>query len=129
MTDQQAVEIDSISDQPLGRTQQLLQVLAMLDLFQAEGARILHLHCADIAAMGNARARLQPHTEGWRRAADLIALYQSLYRHLHGDGVQMRHWLRRQHPKFAQTPHLMLIDEDRLPELLAYLRTTDDLYS
>jgi hypothetical protein len=34
----------------------------------------------------------------------------------------MRHWLRRVNSQFQQTPHLMLVDEDRLMELINFLQ-------
>lgn len=37
----------------------------------------------------------------------------------------MRHWLRRMNPQFQQTPHLMLVDEGRLMELIGFLQTGD----
>ena len=117
-----AIAITDISPEPRRRTQQLTQALTMLGLYQAELARILHLQCADIAAFCNAQSVLKPETPVWRRAHDFLLLYQLLHRKFDADGVQMRHWLRRNHPFFAQTPQLMLVDEDRLPDLLEYLR-------
>ena len=100
----------------------------MLDLYQAELARILHLQCADISAFCNAQTRLDPHTDSWQRSHHFIHLYQLLHRRLAADGVQMRHWLRRQHPHFGKTPQLMLVDEERLDELLEYLQSAPDIF-
>jgi hypothetical protein len=122
------IEIAEISPEPRGRTQQLVQALTMLDLYQAELARILRLQCADIAAFCNAQTTLEPNTESWRRSHQFIFLYQLLYQKLAADGVQMRHWLRRRHPCFGQTPQLMLVDENRLDELLEYLQSAQDIF-
>jgi len=105
----------------------VIQVVDMLDLYHAELARILHLQCSDIGRLANAQTLLIPASEAWGRACDFVHFYQLLYQHQQANGVAMRHWLRRLHPRFAQTPHLMLIDENRLHELVDYLDSTDNI--
>ena len=117
-----AIEVSAASDDPRQRTQAVVQVIDMLDLFQAELARILGLKCSDIGELVNAQKFLQPDSIAWTRAEELIRFYRLLYRYKKGDGVAMRHWLRRINPQFQQTPHLMLVDEDRILELLAVLK-------
>ncbi len=124
-----AIEISSISSDPRRRTQQLVQALDTLDLYQAELARILNLQCADIAAFSHAQKLLQPDAAEWKRSAQFIRLYQLLYQKTQGDGVKMRHWLRRRHPVFSQTPQLLLVDEDRLLQVLDYLSDAADINS
>ncbi len=97
----------------------------MLDLYQAELARILGLQCGDIGELANAQKLLQADSSAWVQAERLIRFYRLLYRYKNGDGVAMRHWLRRMNPRFQQTPHLMLVDEDRLMELLDFLHSED----
>jgi len=124
-----ALEISEISHDARCRTQQLVQAMTMLGLFQAELARILELQCADIASFSNAQMQLEPDTKTWRRAHHFIHLYQLLYQKLQGDGVTMRHWLRRRHPEFSQTPHLLLVDKDGLLAVVEYLQVADDINS
>jgi hypothetical protein len=94
----------------------------MLDLYQAELARILHLQCTDIGRLANGQALLQPGTTAWEQARDFIKFYGFLYEHHAANGVAMRNWLRRRHKAFGQTPHLMLVDEYRLQELIGHLQ-------
>lgn len=117
------LEIADIPQDARKLTQAVIQVVDMLDLYQAELARILHLQCADIGQLANAQVLLSPGTEAWDRAQNFILFYQLLYQKQQADGVAMRHWLRRQHPVFGQTPHLMLVDEDKLSEVICYLKT------
>lgn len=107
-------------------TQSVLQVVAMLDLYQAELARILHLQCEDIGRLANGQSLLKPGSEAWELAIELVALYRLMYRRFDADGVSMRNWLRRRHPVFAQTPHLMLVDEDRLTVLIDSLQSSTE---
>ncbi len=118
-----AIEITAPSDDPRQRTQAVLQVIDMLDLYQAELARILGLQCGDIGELANTQTLLQPGSNAWIQAERLICFYRLLFRYKDGDGVAMRHWLRRTNPRFQQTPHLMLVDEGRLLELMAFLET------
>jgi hypothetical protein len=37
----------------------------------------------------------------------------------------MRHWLRKHHPVLGNTPHLLIVDEGRLAEVVSYLEHTD----
>lgn len=121
-----ALAIKQISSDPRKRTQQLTQALEMLDLYQAELARILHLRCADIAHLCNAQTLLDSTTPAWYRARQFLRLYQLLHQKFRGEGVQMRHWIRRHHEHFDQTPHLMLVDEGRLDELVDWLQQTSE---
>jgi hypothetical protein len=116
------LEIDAPSDDPRQRSQAVVQVIDMLDLYQAELARILGLQCSDIGELVNAQKLLQPESAAWKQAERLIIFYRLLYLYKKGDGVAMRHWLRRMNPHFKQTPHLMLVDENRLLELIDSLQ-------
>jgi hypothetical protein len=118
------LQISDISNDPRRLTQQLVQVLGMLDLYQAELARILHLQCADIARLANGQSLLEPTSNAWALAQKFIRLYQLLYRKFDADGVHTRNWLRRHHRHFNQTPHLMLVDEEGLEILVNYLSSS-----
>ncbi len=123
---QQILEIAEIPDQARELTQAVIQVVDMLDLYQAELARILHLQCSDIGRLANAQSVLEKGTTSWNCAIEFIQLYQLMYQRLQADGVAMRHWLRRHHEEFNQTPHLMLVDEGRLSELVHYLKISTE---
>jgi len=123
----EVLQISEIPQQPRKLTQAVIQVVDMLDLYHAELARILHLQCSDIGQLANAQSLLIPASEAWNRACDFVFFYQLLYRHQKANGVAMRHWLRRLHSRFSQTPHLMLVDENRLFELVEYLDSTDNI--
>ena len=124
-----ALEISAPSDDPRQRSQAVVQVIDMLDLYQAELARILGLQCSDIGELVNAQKLLQTDSNAWLQAERLIRFYRLLYTQKNGDAVAMRHWLRRMNPLFQQTPHLMLVDEDRLMELIGFLQAGEaDLY-
>ncbi len=115
------IEISKIPTDPRKLSQAVIQVIDMLDLYQAELARILHLQCADIARLANAQTVLEQNTASWQSANEFIEFYQLLYKKHQADGVAMRHWLRRYHDDFNQTPHLMIVDEGRLSDLVKFL--------
>ncbi len=114
-------EIDSVTDDPRRLTQAVLQITRMLDLYQAELARILGIKCDDIGRLANARQCLQPDTDAWQQALLFVRFYQLLFNRLDGDGVAMRHWLRRSDRQLDGVPHLLIVDEGRLCEVVARL--------
>lgn len=118
--------IEPLPDEPRKLTQAALQVTALLGLYQAELARILGIKCGDIGQLASARVCLQPGTHSWRRAIKWVRCYQLLYRRMRGDGVAMRHWLRIEDRTLGGIPHRLLIDEDRLDDVLACLEATSD---
>ena len=114
-------QIDSIVSEPRKVTQAVLQVMDMLGLLRAELARILQLKCADIGRLANARQDLEPRSPAWQQARLLLQCYASLYQYLQGDSVQMYNWLRRFEPNLSGIPLLLMVDEERLVEVAAYL--------
>lgn len=113
--------ITGIPEEPRRRTQVTLQVTTLLGLYQAELARILGLQCPQIGRLARGRESLVPGTAAWWQAGMLLRGYQALYRWTGGDGVAMRHWLRVRQEALAGTPHLLMVDEGRLAEVVAYL--------
>jgi len=111
-------------DDPRRLTQAVLQIIAMLDLYQAELARILHLKCGAIGELATARRCLVPGTDAWRQAQLLVRCYRALFEHLNGDGVAMRHWLRVPQSGLGGVPHLLLVDDDRLGAVVDYLENS-----
>ena len=119
-------EIPTVPDEPRRLTQAVLQVTALLDLYQAELARILGIRCGDIGQLASGRHCLQPDTDSWVRAEQFVRIYQLLYRRMQGDGVAMRHWLRVEQPRLDGIPHRLLVDEGRLDDVLACLEAAGD---
>ncbi len=113
---------------PRRLSQSVLQISDMLAMYRAELARVLRLQCRDIGELANGRWLLEPDTAAWVQARHLVDFYQLLYDRLEGDGVAMRHWLRREHPAFQRPPLLMMVDDGRLTELLSYLRSHDEIF-
>jgi hypothetical protein len=116
-------EIEGALDDSRQRTQAVLQIIALLDFYQAELARILGLRCPDIGRLSNGQQLLEPGTYAWQQAGLLVRAYQALFRITGGDGVAMRHWLRVRQPPLNGTPHRLLVDEGRLDAVVAWLET------
>ncbi len=117
-------EIQVNSTEPRKLTQSVLQVIAMLDMYQAELARVLRLQCADIGELSSAQRCLERDSPAWEQARLFVRFYQLLYDRFNGDGVAMRHWLHRQHAVLGSTPHLLIVDENRLAEVVGYLENS-----
>jgi hypothetical protein len=101
-------------------TQAVLQITQMLGMYQAELARILGLQCSDIGALASASQVLTEGSLEWGKARQFVALYERLYRFFAGDAVAIFHWLRASHTALDDTPLILLVDEDRLDEVLAW---------
>ena len=114
-------EITAGDQDPRSLSQAVLQIIALLDLFHAELARVLHLRCGDIGELASARHCLEPDTEAWEQALLFVRFYRALYTSMDGDGVAMRHWLRVEHAALGGVPHRLIVDEDRLQEVVMYL--------
>jgi hypothetical protein len=114
-------EITAGDQDPRSLSQAVLQIIALLDLFHAELARVLHLRCGDIGELASASRCLEPETEAWEQALLFVRFYRALYTSMDGDGVAMRHWLRVEHAALGGIPHLLIVDEDRLQEVVMYL--------
>ncbi|MGB5258956.1 MAG: hypothetical protein WBO34_00360 [Gammaproteobacteria bacterium] len=107
--------------EPRKLTQTVLKITWMLDLYQAELARVLGIRCDDIGRLASGRQCLQPGTDAWSRATQWVRFYQLLFRRMAGDGVAMRHWLRIEDRQLKAVPHRLIIDEGRLRDVLMYL--------
>ena len=108
-------------DDPRGLTQAVFQVTELLGLYQAELARILHLNCGDVGRLASGHCCLEPGTVAWQQAGLFVRLQQALYRRERGNGVAMRHWLRVPHPVLGGVPHLLLVDDGRLDDVVRWL--------
>jgi len=114
-------QIAETFDEPRRLTQAVLQIVDMLGLYQAELARVLRLKCGDIGRLASARQCLEPATPAWEQAQLLVRCYRALYVVHHGDGVAMRHWLRITEDTLDGVPHLLIVDDDRLADVVACL--------
>jgi hypothetical protein len=119
-----ALELEPHHDDPLKLSRNVVQIMDMLQLYQAEMARILGLQCADVASLAQARTRLTPHTHAWHQACLLVRCYGALYDAFQGNAAAMYHWLHRELPGFAATPHRLLVDEHALARVVAHLEQT-----
>lgn len=112
---------DGVDTSPARLTQSVLQVAEMLGLNRAELSRLLHLKCGDVGQLGAAREMLKPGSPSWQEALLLVRFYQMLYRKMSGDGVAMWRWLRRPNTVLGGVPLMLLVDDDRLVEVLEFL--------
>lgn len=112
---------DGVDTSPARLTQSVLQIAEMLGLNRAELSRLLHLKCGDVGQLGAAREMLQPGSPSWRQALLLVRFYQALYRKMAGDGVAMWRWLRRPNSVLGGVPLMLLVDDDRLDQVLEFL--------
>jgi hypothetical protein len=114
-------QIAETIDDPRRLTQAVLQIVDMLGPYQAELARVLHLKCGDIGQLASAQQCLEPATPAWEQAQLLVRCYRALYIAHNGDGVAMRHWLRIPEDMLGGVPHLLMVDDDRLADVVACL--------
>jgi hypothetical protein len=114
-------EIADDTSDPRKLTQSVLQVIALLDMYQAELARVLHMKCGDIGELASARRCLETDTGHWQQALLFVRFYRLLFNRMNGDGVAMRHWLRVENAGLGGVPHRMIVDDDRLAEVVSYL--------
>lgn len=109
------------ADDPRHLTRSVLQVTDLLGFLQAELARVLQLTCVDIGQLAAGRCILAPGSVAWSRGRLYVRLYRALYDLHHGDGVAMYHSLRIPHAALGGVPHLLIVDDGRLAEVVDYL--------
>ena len=115
------ISMIAFNDKPLSArqlTQSVLQITAMLGMYQAELARILHLQCADIGQLANAKTVLEPGSVSHQQAMLFVRFYRLLSEYCNGNEVAMINWLRRDHPKFDKTPLLAMVDDLKIKEVI-----------
>lgn len=99
-------------------TQAVLQITQMLGMYHAELARILHLKCADIGELADARKQLEKNSQAWLQAQKFIELYEKLFVLCAGNETCMCHWLRKQHKEINAVPLYAMVDELRIDDVL-----------
>ncbi len=102
-------------------TPAVLQVAEMLGMYRAELARVLHLLCEDIGDLADINTLLEPNSLAWQQAVLFIQFYQTLYDYLQGDEVAIYHWLRAENRKLKGVPLMLIVDEDKLHEVLDFI--------
>lgn len=114
-------QITQVVDDPRTLTQVVLQITTMLGMLQAELARVLGVNCGDIGQLSSGRQVIEAETLSWTQAKLFVRFYQGLYIRMNGDGVAMRHWLRIENNTLKGVPHLLIVDEGRLAELVSHV--------
>lgn len=115
------------TDDPRRLTHKLIYISDRLGLYHAELARVLHVQCADIGRLTSGREMLTPGTQAWRQAECFVYFHRLLHDKLRGDEVSMYHWLRAENAALKGVPLLLIIDEDRLTELITYLESEREI--
>lgn len=106
---------------PQALTQQVIFITHQLGMYQAELARVLHVQCPEVGRLGAGQAVLEAGTRAWDQACLFIDFYQRLSDKLQGDEVSMYHWLRAENSGLGGVPLLLIIDDDRLEEVVRFL--------
>lgn len=104
-------------------TQSVIQITEMLGMYRAELARVLHIKCEDVGRLADERQNLEPDTESWEQAILFVRVYEMLYEYCEGDEVAMCHWLRSMNKTLAGEPLLLIVDDDKLQQVLIFLET------
>lgn len=112
---------DDVGASPVRLTQSVLQIAELLGLNRAELSRLLHLKCGDVGQLGAARETLEPGSQSWQQALLLVRFYRTLHATMRGDGVAMWRWLRMPNAALRGVPLMLLVDEDRLAQVLDFL--------
>jgi len=111
---------NEVFDSPAGLTPAVLQAAEMLGMYRAELARVLHLQCQDIGRLADMKQLLEPGTDAWRQAVVFIRLYQTLFAGMQGEEATIHHWLRAENEGLGGVPLLLIVDEDRLTQVLDF---------
>lgn len=102
-------------------TQAVLQICSMLGMYQAELARILGLQCSDIGELSSARQYLETDSDAERQACLLVRFFNLLFDRFHGDEVKVCNWFRRHSDELSGIPFYLIVDENKLGQVLDFL--------
>jgi hypothetical protein len=106
-------------------TQSVFQVGFCLNLYHAEIARILGFQCQDIGQLSSAQLMLQSGTPAYSHAILFILMYQALYDKFSGNVIAMSRWLHCQHPQLETSPHLLMVDQAQISQVVDLLSQPD----
>lgn len=107
-------------------TQSVLQIIDMLDIYRAELARVLHIKCEDVGFLAERKRDLELETDAWDQAVLFVQMYEALFVYCKGDGVAMCHWLRSENKDLKGVPMLLMVDDDKLSQVLGFLESSID---
>ena len=48
-------------------------------------------------------------------------MYQALFDKFNGDAIKMYRWLHRKHKELDNSPHLLMIDDHKIAQVVDYL--------
>ncbi len=119
----EALKLSNPAESPRRLSQSVVQVTQMLGMYNAELARILGCQCNDVGKLVSGQHCLEPDTIAWQNALDFVAMYQALYERHKGNSVAMYHWLRADNDALCGIPHLLMVDDKRLKDILRHLQT------
>lgn len=106
-------------------SQSVVQVGELLGLYRAEVARVLGFRCQNITALFEGQLTLEPGTFAWEQGVLFVRFYQLLFDRMAGEGPRMVHWLRVENRALGNSPFLLMVDEGRIAEVVAYLEASD----
>ncbi|MCK5092500.1 MAG: hypothetical protein KAR30_08215 [Gammaproteobacteria bacterium] len=107
-------------------TQSVLQIIDMLGIYRAELARVLHIKCEDVGFLVERKRDLELETDAWDQAVLFVRMYEALFVYCKGDGVAMCHWLRSENKDLKGVPMLLMVDDDKLSQVLGFLESNID---
>lgn len=90
-------------------------------MYNAELARILEFNCKDIGLINSAQLLLKPGTRAYHQAILFILMYQALYDKFNGHAIAMYRWLHRKQNGLENSPHLLMIDEHKIEQVVDFL--------
>ena len=108
---------------PRKLSQAVIQIVDFLDMYQAELARVLNVQCSDIGELSSGKRCLQPETTEWKQALLFVRLYQILFERFDGDEPLIIHWLRADNKQLNKSPHLLIVDDNKLEEVVKFAET------
>ena len=82
---------------------------------------MLRLTCGDSGRLAAAKQCLEPATPARDQAQLLVRCYRALYVVHNSDGVAMRHLPRVMEGPPGGVPHLLIVGDDRLADVVAWL--------
>ncbi|RKZ68088.1 MAG: hypothetical protein DRQ44_04935 [Gammaproteobacteria bacterium] len=102
-------------------SQSVIQVIELLGMYNAELARILGQQCGDIGELTSGQRCIKRGSNAWHQAALFIETYHLLFDYFDADSVAMYHWMRAHNKHLKGTPHLLIVDDNKLQSIHDYL--------